>query len=201
MKPKDVMNMMHGIGLIGAGALLAIGIPPFASKMDARIESEFTASHGYSTDFVNTVVIEGETTNGIAALTRHVNEANREYLAQETMAALPAVRGVDNPLALDVTLESAEESDIRIQGEVLGILASRRSPRGARAEVRVRDGVVTLSGLATNETEKRSITALAADVVGVKRVVNEMTFARGLSPGSENLGVVGNLRVVNTPSR
>ena len=165
----------HALALIAAGTLLVTGTPLRASDTDDRIESSFSKSYAYKV-YLKDDAIKAESQNGVVTLTGQVNEASHRYLAQEAVAGLPGVQRVDN--RLKVNLEGTEESDSWIRAKVRSVLALHRNVSGSRTEVDIKDGVITLRGLATSEAQKELAAEYAGDVNGVLRVVNAMTVAK-----------------------
>src|SRR5580765_3098845 len=80
-------------------ALLASAVPLLASDTDDRIESSFKQSYVYKT-YLKDDAISIESRDGVVALTGTVAEDAHKSLAQETAAALPGVKRVDNHLEL-----------------------------------------------------------------------------------------------------
>jgi osmotically-inducible protein OsmY len=160
------------------------GTPLRASETDDRIESSFTKSYTY-TIYLKHDAIKAESRNGVVTLSGQVNEASHKWLAEETVAGLPGVQKVDNRLA--VKLEGTEESDSWIRAKVRSVLALHRNVSGSKTEVDIRDGVITLRGIATSEAQKELATEYAADVNGVLRVTNVMTFARISAKANETV--------------
>ncbi len=69
---------------------------------------------------------------------------------------------------------SACAEDQRIAAEVKGRLHADSAFRMGNVHVQARDHVVYLSGLVDTESEQGSAASIAADVPGVRRVVNEL---------------------------
>ena len=173
MRAKTGIN--HTLALIAAGTLLVTTTLLCASETDDRIESSFNKSYAYKV-YLKDDAIKAESRNGVVTLTGQVNEASHRYLAQEAVAGLPGVQRVDN--RLKVNLEGTEESDSWIRAKVRSVLALHRNVSGSRTEVDIKDGVITLRGLATSEAQKELAAEYAGDVKGVLRVTNAMTVAR-----------------------
>ena len=157
-----------------AATLFAISTPLRASETDDRVESLFQKSYVYKT-YLKDDAITTTTKDGVATLTGQVSEPNHRYLAQELLSSLPGVTRVDNRLG--VTLEGAETSDTWIRAKVRSILALHRNVSGSGTQVDVREGVITLRGVATSEAQKELATEYAKDVQGVLLVTNVMTVA------------------------
>lgn len=93
---------------------------------------------------------------------------------------------------------SGTSDDASITAQVKVALLLHASTRSVNTTVQTTDGVVMLSGLARNTAEKQRITEFADDIPGVRRVLNNMTFARSASAGGAVPPPVQNLRLVGT---
>ncbi len=109
------------------------------------------------------------------------NEAQKD-LTTEYVKDVEGVKSVDNEIK--VVNESAERDtsisqavdDASITAEVKLSLLNHRSTSALRTKVKTVDGVVTLTGKSKNAAEKDLASKFAADINGVKSVVNEMTY-------------------------
>jgi hyperosmotically inducible periplasmic protein len=169
------MKTIHTLALIVVGAVLGTSTLLGASEADDRIEAAFSQSYAYKV-LLKDAAIKTESRNGVVTLTGQVNEASHKYLAQEAVASLAGVHRVEN--RLEVKLEGTEKSDTWIRGKVRSVLALHRNVSGSHTQVDIRDGVITLRGVATSEAEKELATEYAEDVQGVLRVTNVMTLAQ-----------------------
>jgi hyperosmotically inducible periplasmic protein len=149
-----------------AGANLVRG-----SDQDDRIEKAFKNTYIYRTQLKNDD-ISISSTAGTVTLTGHVPTDRDLLLAADTAAALPGVGVVNN--LLSVVSEPVEPSDDWVAFKVRGALLFHRNVTFSDKQVAVKDGAVTLTGSAENEAEKDLAGEYAADVKGVKSVVNEL---------------------------
>jgi osmotically-inducible protein OsmY len=171
--------------LMALVALLALSVPVHASTMDNRIESSAKKSYVFKT-YLKGDDINIKSKDGAVALTGTVSEESHKSLAQETVASLPGVKGVDNRLEVKGELP-AEKSDAWISTKVKNTLLFHRSV-SALTEVNTKDGIVTLKGDADNQAQKDLTTEYAKDVDGVKDVQNEMTVSK---PAKKTHNTVG----------
>jgi osmotically-inducible protein OsmY len=81
---------------------------------------------------------------------------------------------VDNRLEIKGTPPTAN-SDAWVRDKVMITLSFHRSVSAHSTEIVVKDGIVTLRGVATNEAQRDLTTEYVKDVEGVKDVKNEMT--------------------------
>ena len=170
------MKTIYSSSLLAAvAALLAVGMPAYASKTDDRIESSAKKSYVFKT-YLKEDDIKIESKNGAVTLTGTVSEEHHKSLAQETVANLPGVKSVDNKLEVKGE-HPAENSDAWLTAKVKTALLFHKSV-SALTEVDTKDGVVTLRGEADNQAQKDLTTEYAKDVEGVKDVKNEMTLSK-----------------------
>ena len=97
--------------------------------------------------------------NGVLRVTNVMVVAREAAVAAKTEAPAPVV--ID---------------DASITALVKVALRSHHSTSAVTTKVATAEGVVTVTGTARNEAEKALVTKLAADIVGVKSVVNNMTL-------------------------
>lgn len=167
------MKTIHTLASIAAAATLGIGAPLCASDSDDQIAATCSNSYTFKTLLTgNPIGIIAR--NGVVTLTGQVDQETDKYLAQETVVALPGVKGLNNRLS--VSPKVAEKSDAGLQARVSRILGlhcqgARRSP-----QVDIEDGVITLSGVATSEAQRERVSECATDIPGVSRVTNAMTL-------------------------
>lgn len=159
-----------------AMALLSISVPGHASDMDSRIESSVRQTYVFKV-YLKNDDIKINSRDGVVKLTGVVADELNKSLANETVAGLPDVKGVDNRLEVKGAAPSAN-SDAWIHDKVKATLKFHRRVSGATTAVEVRDGVVTLRGDADSQAQKELTTQYAKDVEGVKGVQNKMTVDR-----------------------
>jgi osmotically-inducible protein OsmY len=162
--------------MLAAMALLALGAPVHASKLDDRIEASARKSYVFKT-FLKEDDIKIESKDGAVTLTGLVSHEYHKALAKETMADLPGVKSVDNRLEVRGAPPTAN-SDAWLSAKVKTTLLFHRSVSAGRTDVDVKDGIVTLQGEATSQAQKELTTEYAKDVEGVKDVKNEMTVSK-----------------------
>jgi len=101
------------------------------------------------------------------------------------VVGLPGVAKVEN--RLEVKLEGAEQSDAWVRAKVRSVLQLHRNVSDNGTQVDIKDGVITLRGVATSEAQKELATEYAGDVSGVLRVVNVMTVAVAPEPAERTI--------------
>ena len=162
--------------LVAAMAMGALDSTAQAKNMDARIESSARQSYVFKT-YLQGDDIKIESKDGAVILTGTVAENFHKSLAQETVAGLPGVKGVDNRLVVKGAAPTAN-SDAWLREKVRITLLFHRSVRAGTTEVEVTDGIVTLRGEAASLAQKELTAEYAKDVEGVKGVRNEMSVAK-----------------------
>jgi osmotically-inducible protein OsmY len=175
-KGEVPMKKMYSLALMAAAvALLMFIVPVHASEMDDRIESSAKKSFVFKT-YLNEDDIKIESKDGAVTLTGSVSEEYHKSLAKETVEGLPGVKSVDNRLAVKKEPPTTN-SDAWLEGKVKLTLLFHRSVSAVNTGVDVKDGVVTLRGIAESQAQKELTTEYARDVEGVKDVNNEMTVS------------------------
>ena len=159
---------------LAAAALLTLSVPVHALKMDSRIELAAKESHVFRT-YLKDDDIKIGSKDGDVTLTGSVTENSHKSLAGDTVTNLPGVKTVDN--RLEVTGAPTANSDAWLGDKLKITLMFYRSESVGKAEVDVKDGIVTLRGVADSQAQKESTAECAKDVDGVKEVNNEMTVS------------------------
>jgi osmotically-inducible protein OsmY len=172
--------------VVAAAALMGSSMPLRASETDNRIESSFTKTYVYKT-YLRDEHIKISSKDGAVTLSGNVYTENHKPMAQDTAAALPGVTTVDNRIVV-VGDQPAESSDTWISMKVKAALLYRRNVSGTKTEVYVKDGVVTLKGVAANQAQKDLTTENAKDIDGVKGVENEIVVSASLQARNETSG-------------
>ena len=156
----------------GAAAALLFGsVSLLASELDDRIEAAAKSSYVFKT-YLSEDSVKLDAKAGMVTLTGSVRNESHKLLAQETVAGLPGVTGVDNQIKLRD--QQPEKSDAWLALKVKSALAFHKGVSAYATEVEVTDGVVTLKGEASSEAQRELAKAYAMDIEGVKEVNNKM---------------------------
>ncbi len=164
--------------LLGAG-LLTAGNPLLASEHDDRIEAAAKKSYVYKT-YLAEDSIKTSAKDGVVTLTGTVANDSHRSLAQDTVESLPGVTRVDNRLTIKGEPKDdgkAAHSDTWISTKLRTVLLFNRNVSVTKTGIAVDDGVVTLTGEASNQAQKDLTTEYAKDIEHVKEVRNNMTVA------------------------
>ena len=181
------MRVRYSLALVAAvAALVGSSTPVRASETDDRIESSFTKTYVYKT-YLKDEHIKISSKDGAVTLSGDVYNESHKPMAQDTAAALPGVATVDNRITV-VGDQPAESSDTWISMKVKAALLYRRNVSGTKTEVYVKDGVVTLKGVAASQAQKDLTTEYAKDIDGVKSVENEIVVSASLQTRGETTG-------------
>jgi hyperosmotically inducible protein len=181
------MRVTYPLALaVAVAAVLASSGPLRASETDDRIESSFKKTYVYKT-YLKDEHIKISSKDGAVTLSGAVADESHKPMAQNTAEALPGVTTVDN--RIEVTGDRpAESSDTWISMKVKAALLYRRNVSGTKTEVYVKDGIVTLKGVAANQAQKDLTTEYAKDIDGVKSVQNEIVVSRSLGTTDDTTG-------------
>jgi osmotically-inducible protein OsmY len=155
--------------------LVITSSPLRAADTDSRIESSAAKSYVFKTTLKDDS-IKTKSADGIVTLTGTVADASHKALAEDTVASLPGVKSVNNELLVNGE-QPAEHSDAWINVKVKSALLFHRNVSATGTTIYVKDGVVTLQGVASSMAQKELTTEYAKDVDNVKEVKNEMTVA------------------------
>ena len=161
-------------------ALLALPAQGFsqaaaASPADRYIEAAVRESYVYR-NYLQDDDIKVVSADGAVTLTGIISGEFYRSLAEVTAADMPGVRSVDNRLELKGSLPSAN-SDAWFREKVKAALRFRRSTGAGVTEVDVKDGIVTLRGVAASQAQKELAGEYAGNIEGIKGLSNEMTVA------------------------
>lgn len=148
---------------------------PASPQTDAQIKSAFEKSYVYKM-FLKDYSIKTDVKVGFVTLTGAVEGQFRKDLAQATIANLPGVIRVDNQLLIE-TEPDTQSADYWIGKKITLTLLFHRNVNASATTVEVKDGVVTLKGVATSKAQQDLTVEYAKDIEGVKEVVMEMTLA------------------------
>ncbi|MGB7748717.1 MAG: BON domain-containing protein [Verrucomicrobiia bacterium] len=171
------MKSTYTLALLAATSALLVTSPSVrASDTDSRIESSAAKSYVFKT-YLKDDSIKTVSKDGAVTLSGTVTKASDKSLAQDTVASLPGVISVDNQLLVSGE-QPAEHSDTWIGLKVKSALLFHRNVSATGTTVEVKDGVVILTGEASNLAQKELTTEYAKDIDNVKAVVNDMTIAK-----------------------
>ena len=120
-------------------------------------------------------------TDGIVTLRGEVSNLAQKDLTGEYAKDVEGVRDVKNELTVSVApakpAETLDEQidDASITAQVKAALLAHRSTRSLKTKVSTLEGVVTVTGRASNDAEKSLVGKLVGDINGVRQVINQIT--------------------------
>ena len=122
------------------------------------------------------------TKDGVVTLQGVASSIAEKELTTEYAKDVDNVKEVKNDMTIAPAPAIASETtgdkidDASITAEVKSSLMSHSATSVIHTGVTTTDGVVTLTGVAKNDVEKRLVTKLATDINGVTGVINNMTI-------------------------
>lgn len=132
---------------------------------------------------LNSFDINTDVSDGTITLTGKVDSEVDKALAEELLASLDGVKGVENELTV-VNNDKKSDSemmqsltDTKIETVVKTRLLLESEVRGTAIEVEVDKGVVTLSGKVDSDAAKDLAVAIAKNTDDVDSVVDKLTIA------------------------
>jgi len=183
------MRVLHSVTIAAAAmTLLAFSAPVVHAEtnMDGRIESSARQSYVFKT-YLQEDDIKIQSKDGAVTLTGVVSENFHKSLALETVTGLPGVKSVENKLEVKDASPTAN-SDAWLRDKVKVALLFHRSVSATKTDVEVKDGIVTLRGVAASHSQRELTTEYARDVEGIKSVNNEMTVSESSEKAPRTVG-------------
>ncbi|MDA3785521.1 MAG: BON domain-containing protein [Deltaproteobacteria bacterium] len=121
--------------------------------------------------------------DGIVTLRGNADSEAQKDLVSEYVKDIEGVKEVKNEMSVAKTPTMADKiDDASITAQVKMALLFHRSTSAINTSVTTENGVVLLSGQASNEAEKELVTEIVADIQGVQSVVNNMTVEKTKTP-------------------
>lgn len=131
---------------------------------------------------VNSSATKVSTKDGVVLLTGEASSIAQKELTAEYAADVEGVNSVNNEMTVAKEPTKPERTlldkidDSSITAQVKLSLLTHRSTSAVKTEVKTRDGMVTVSGMAKNAAERKLVTKLVKDIHGVTGVMNEMAI-------------------------
>lgn len=163
------MNTKSLVSFLAIGLSFSPGLRA-ESDMDDKIEEAAESSYNYRSVLEDRVDVDAD--NGVVTLTGTVNDSDHKRLAEDTVANLPGVVRVENKIAVEA--EPKPRSDEWIALKARGRLLVKANVSATDTDVRVVNGVVTLTGTANDIAQKELTEAYVKDIEGVKSVDNQI---------------------------
>lgn len=155
------------------------GAPPSANS-DAWLRDKVKITLLFHSS-VSASRTEVDVTDGIATLRGNANSFAQKQLATEYAMDVDGIKQVKNEMTVLTTpiqertfVEKVDDASITAQVKMT--LLYHRSTSAVKTSVTTKNGIVTLSGKASNADEIKLATKLASDVIGVNSVKNLMSI-------------------------
>jgi osmotically-inducible protein OsmY len=166
------------------------GVKSVDNRLEVKGQRPVENSDAWITAKVKTMLLfhrsvsamtEVNTTDGIVTLQGKATSQAQKDLTTEYAKDVEGVKDVKNEMTIAKTSKktqtvSRKVDDASITALVKMTLLYHRSTSALNTSVATKNGVVTLSGKASNAAEKDLATKFAKDVNGVKSVKNRMTI-------------------------
>jgi hyperosmotically inducible protein len=130
---------------------------------------------------VKRVKIDVDTINGVVTLRGKVDSQTQKVQAERIAQNTDGVRRVINELVVDAEDDAdsdddgdLDRADVNIKTEIGRHMSADEDVRRVNIDIDVKDGVVTLSGVVHNETERMEAERVAREVKGVREVKNDL---------------------------
>ncbi len=121
--------------------------------------------------------------DGIVTLRGNADNQAQKDLVNEYVKDIEGVKEVKNEMSVAKTPTMGEKiDDASITAQVKMALLFHRSTSALNTSVSTENGVVLLSGQASNEAEKELVNEIVADIQGVQSVVNNMRVEKTKTP-------------------
>jgi hyperosmotically inducible periplasmic protein len=158
--------------LLAVGFMAIVPLALFAdATTDRNIENSVKSTYNFRRVLENERV-DVKARDGVVTLSGTVADEEHRRLAEDTAASMQGVTRVENNLRI----ESAhrEGSDDWIAAKVRSKLLFKANVKLKDIDVAVRDGVVTLMGVADSGAQKDLTEAYVREIAGVRDVRNEL---------------------------
>lgn len=138
---------------------------------------------------VKRYAIDVDTLDGVVYLRGKVDSQTMKASAERIARDTDGVRQVVNELIVDADREGdATDGDVGIKSRVGTALSGDDDVRRVNIDVDVVDGVVTLSGVVHNETERSEAERIAREAEGVRDVKNDLVVEQAKEGDPEKMG-------------
>jgi osmotically-inducible protein OsmY len=168
-------------GVVRVDNRLAIGNEAAATNRDVSIAREVNLALQFHRN-----VSDGRTyvtvTDGVVTLQGVASGTAQKELLAAFVADVVGVKGVKNEMTVATTLEPVVQTtgetldDASVTAQVVTALMTHRSTSSVITRVTTRNGEVTLTGIAMNDSQNAMIVKIVTDIRGVTSVKNQMTI-------------------------
>jgi hyperosmotically inducible protein len=173
----DTVADLPGVKSVDNRMEVAGGIPEKSSDVWIRAQVKTMLGLHGNVDGANTEV---DVKDGLVTLHGEVGSQAEKGLTGEYVKDVEGVKDVDNKMTVATAPKTKHKSigefidDSSIKSQIKFALLFHRGTNPFRANITVRNGVVTVSGKAKNAAEKELVSKRIEDIHGVKRIHNRM---------------------------
>jgi len=175
---QDILECLPGVIRVDNKLAIKAGDSPESPDIRIRRKVNLALLFNRNVNFNKTAV---EVKDGVVTLKGEASSMAQKELAAEYARDIEGVKEVKNEMAVVAAPEPKERTeeqkidDASVTAQVRTALQTHRSTSAVRTKIVVRDGDVTLTGIARNDAEKVLVTKLVNDIHGVATVKNMMT--------------------------
>lgn len=131
--------------------------------------------------YLNSTEIGVAVKNGIVTLSGTVNSYLKKTRAEKAAKRVAGVKAVAEDIVVKYS-DSLLKNDTEIAEAILTALKWHSAINEEKIKVKVEDGVVTLDGEVDWEFQRNSAVMQIENLIGVKRIVNNVTIKTGILP-------------------
>ncbi len=131
--------------------------------------------------YLNATEIGVAVKNGIVTLSGTVNSYLKKTRAEKAAKRVSGVKAVAEDIEVKYA-DSLLKNDTEIAETILSALKCHSAINEEKIKVKVEDGVVTLDGEVDWEFQRNSAVMQIENLIGVKRIVNNITIKSGIVP-------------------
>lgn len=131
--------------------------------------------------YLNATEIGVAVKNGIVTLSGTVNSYLKKTRAEKAAKRVSGVKAVAEDIEVKYA-DSLLKNDTEIAETILSALKWHSAINEEKIKVKVEDGIVTLDGEVDWEFQRNSAVMQIENLIGVKRIVNNITIKSGIVP-------------------
>ncbi len=181
---QETVSSLPGVTSVNNQLVYKGDLP--AEKSDAWLSVQVKTSLLYNRN-VSGVKTQVFVTDGIVTLKGEADNQAQKDLAGEYAKDVDGVKAVSNEMTIAAVAPKSDKTmgekidDASITAQVRMAFLSHHSTSAFKTGVDTKDGVVTLTGMASNGAGKDMAAKVASDVHGVTKVINNMTIGDSLT--------------------
>lgn len=122
--------------------------------------------------------------NGIVTLSGIVDSYPKKVAVEKAVKKIAGVRGIAEDLEVNLS-EGHRKSDSEIAQIVMDAIAWHSAAQVDKVNIVVEDGIVTIEGTTDWDFQRKHVTKVVANIIGVKGIINNIKIAN--SPVSSDI--------------